>query len=161
MTTQMTEIVPGNALASLESEIIDLGENVSMETIATVSERVGFYMGELKRLDKILDQHMIEWIKKNGPIRISDSVRYVLTHPKTTKCNDVPATIEAVLAASGGDFKKMCDVLSAGAIKHGAASKILPPEEYAKLFSVTVKDKLEDGGPAPKEVTRIDSSFIR
>jgi hypothetical protein len=157
----MSEAQDVNLLAPFEKPILALSGESNRDDILMWHERLKFYQQEATRMRDIVENALIAYIKTHGPIEFGNGVRYYLTHPKTVKCNDIPATVEAVFEATGGDFKRFCDVLASGAIKHGAAKKILPPKDYSALFTTTVKDKLETGEPAEKTLAKADDKFSR
>ncbi len=61
--------------------------------------------------------------------------------------------LSSLLDATGGDGDAVAEVFASGAWKHGAASKVLPPEVYSSLFEVIEQ-------PEVKTVTRIDPKFL-
>lgn len=150
-----------NLLASLESAIISLPEDVPTTAILQTREELLFYKQESTRLLKLVECRLIDRIKTNGPIEYGNGIRFYLSHDKSTKCNNLKATIDALGVATAGDENLFLGCFSSNAIKYGAAKKILPPEQYAELFTVTVKDKLEDGTPAPKKLVKADDKFKR
>ena len=148
-------------LTPLEMRIVAVSPASPKDEVLTMLDRLKFFSQEISRLKKLMDQQAIAWIQENGDIQISDTARYYIGHPKDTECTDPSAALEAYLEAVGGDWKLMCEVLASGAIKHGAAKKRLSAEVYAKFFKVTVKDKLETGAAAPKQLQKFDEKFIK
>jgi hypothetical protein len=151
----------GNLLQSLDEAVLSLSADSPKDTLLEFHERMKFYKQESTRMLKIVEQAMISFINAHGPIELGNGVRYYVAHPKDTKCNNVAQTVEAIFEATGGDFVRSCECLSTSAIKHGAAKKILPPEKFEELFTVTVKDKLETGEAAPKKLQKADDRFAR
>ncbi len=149
-----------NLLAPVEAEVIMLSESASTDLILQTYEACKFYTAEIKRLKALCEAVMIEKIKASGALEVRPGIRYIVTVDKTTKCDNVPMAVEAILNAVGGDFTKFCGVLSSNALKHGAAKKILAPEDYEKLFKVTVKDSLEEKGEPKKKLAKIDERFL-
>jgi hypothetical protein len=149
----------GNALAVLEHQVTALGGHTSTETLLAVRETCRFYQQELKRLRTLVEAEMIGRLGNGERIYVSDTVEFVLSLDKTTKCNNVPATLEAIMQAVGGDYTRTCDTLSANAIKHGAARRVLAPPDYDRLFTVTIKKGLDE--KPIKKLTRLDQKFMK
>lgn len=145
-------------IPSLEKQVLALGTSAPAEAVADVLNRVQVLTREIKRVKDLWEQIAIEWIQANGDLQIGD-MRYYVGHPKTTKCNDIPATVEALMQATGGDFRAFCECLSAGAIKHGAAKKVLAESDFARLFSVTEQTSLEEGKPT-KKLCSVNERFL-
>lgn len=148
------------SLATVENDIILLTPLVPKDIVLQAMERVHFLKKEAKRLDDLFEQFAIEWIRSNGDLVVNDTVRYYVGATKTTKCVDVPETIKALLNATDGDFGKLCETLSSGCIKHGAAKKILSEEDFTKLFITSSSDNLEEGKP-DKKLKKIDTKFVK
>lgn len=142
-------------LASVESQVIALGTSAPAEAVAELLNTIQVLKREIRRVDDLFENIFIEWIQANGDLQIGD-VRYYVGTPKDTKCINVPATLAALLEATGGDFDRVCGCLSSNAIKHGAAKKVLPEDEFSKLFSVTEKVTLEEGKPKKSLLTKND-----
>jgi len=85
---------------------------------------------------------MVEWIQENGDI-MCGTKRYYVGKNKSTKCDDIKPTVEALHKASGGDWDMFVGCLSSNALKVGACRKILGGEVFAKHFTTTTKDTLE------------------
>lgn len=160
MTDTNIEIIPTLSLVPLESEVLLVTPAMPNDDLLAIYDRLLFVVRESKRLKELMEARMIEWMQTNGDLVVSDTVKYYLGTDKTTKCNDVPAAVEALLSACDGDFKRFCDCLASNAVKHGASKKLLPPDIYSKLFVTMTKSKVE-GGPATKELKRSDESFSR
>lgn len=96
-----------------------------------------------------IEQSAIERLKEiGGSVRVGEICYWVGREKKDPKCVNIKATVEALMDATGGDFEKFCQHLSANAIKHGAAKKTLGPDEFARLFRQETVDKLQSGGEA-------------
>lgn len=146
------------SLATIEQEVTRISPLLSMDNVLLTHSRLQWLKGEVKRVADLCEAAMVEWVKTNGPI-IDGTKSWVIGRTKKVKCRDVPATIEALLKATGGDFEKMCDNLSSGAVKHGAASKWLTPEEFDRLFEVSWDEGIELGKPL--KLKMLDSQFVR
>jgi len=140
----------GGLLAPVEFAVVALSEDTPAEAVLEVYDRCRFYLAEIKRIQKLCEAFMIEKIKHDGPLEVREGVKYVVTTDKTTKCVDLPGTVEALMGAVDGDFSRFCGVLSANAIKTEAARKVLSIDQYEQFFKVTFKDKLEGGEKADK-----------
>ncbi len=150
-----------NLLAPVESDVVMLDETADADTLLQTYETVKFYLQELKRLKLMIEAAMMGKIKASGPLVISPTVRYVIAIDKVTKCKDVAGAVNAVLDATGGDLGALNMVLSANAIKHGAAKKVLPPEVWGKYFEVVVKESLEEDGKKKEKLLKVDEKFMR
>lgn len=150
---------PSALLAPVKSEVIALNEDTPPDVLLSALERVKSYLAELKAFKALIESTMIESIKIHGPIVVSDTVKYVVGSDKSTKCDNVPAAVEALMGAVDGDFSRFCGVLSSNALKHGAAKRILAPEQYAEFFKVTTKETL-DAKPVQK-LLKLDEAFTR
>jgi uncharacterized protein YpmB len=149
-----------NAIAVIEKECLAIADNLTNDQVMAIYDRICFYSREIKRIKDLAETAVMEWIKANGDLNAGNGIRYYVGTDKTTKCKDVAATVEAILVAVEGDAKRFTDILSANAIKHGAAKKVLPPEVYEQLFEVVVRETLEEGKPKTKLV-RFDEKFTR
>jgi hypothetical protein len=107
-------------------------------------------LGELYRETKrLLDGAMLEYADDHGSFEIGDT-RYYSGFESDTICTDVPAALEALIEALGGDVRGLAQYLCTQPIKPGAARKLLPLEVYGKLFSTIEKKDLKTGKPARK-----------
>lgn len=149
-----------DALSLIATECTGIQDTLTNEQVLSIYDRIKFYQSELKTLRDRAESAMMEWIKVNGDLVVSDSVRYYVGTSKTTKCTNIPGAVEKIMEATGGDFTRFCDVLASGAIKHGAAKKVLDPKTYAELFKVTESDKLEEG-VLDKKLIRYDEAFVK
>lgn len=130
ITTAIARVTPDLAPAELPDAIADaLG-------------KVQHLLDEAKRYKAQLDAAMLEVVQARGPVTVGETL-YLIKGEKETKCVDVPATAEAVLTASGGNFYAFCAVMVAQPWKHGACRELLPPDVYAALFHTEVRDKLD------------------
>ena len=148
-----------DALTFIEQETLGITTTMTNDEALAMYDRVLFYAKEMKRVKEQAETQVVEWIKKNGDLIVSPTVRYYVGAEKVTKCTNVPAAMEAILTVCEGDFTKFCGVLSSNAIKHGAASKLLPPKVYEQYFRVEIKEDLREGGAA-KTLKRIDETWM-
>jgi hypothetical protein len=151
----MSETITESAITPLERQVISLDVTSNKDFVLAVYDRVKFYSEEIKRVKQLCEDAMIAWIKQNGDLDAGNGVRYFCGKEKTTKCNNLPGAIEAILQASDGDFTKFCDALSSNAIKYGAAKKLLSADKYGQLFTVTERDDLNE------KLIKLDEKFLR
>lgn len=149
-------------LAKLETEVAALPEceDMTPERAAELLTAVDTAMHRARDLKRALEAYLIDWMPSAGVKEIQiGTVRHVVTDKKTTKCRDVRRTIEALLNAVAGDVDMLCDVLSANAIKHGAAKKVLDPQAFAECFEVTTEKDLEQR--PIKTLVALDDRFVK
>jgi hypothetical protein len=151
----------GAALARVTQEVVGIHEGMTPDQVLAIYDRILFYERSLKELRAMTERAMVEWMRTNGDITLASGVRFTIGHIKTTKCVNAGDAFEAVMQAAGGDWEKAKQVLASNAIKPGAAKKVLSPEEYERHFKTTVKDTLEGGEPAPKELLVIDQQWVK
>ncbi len=139
----------------------------SVEEIATAHQKLQAYVARAREMTAAFEKDCIEWIKANErdiEYTVDDKghkMRMYLGHPSSTKSENVRETVRQLEIHSGGDLDAVQSCFSSSAIKPGAAKKILPPEVWAQCFKVTVRDKLETGEVAPKELQQFNDTFVR
>jgi hypothetical protein len=160
------DVIPSNPIDAAAMEVERLDACSLMEQhYPFLRSKLEFMLRRVKETMDALDEKAIDHIKVTGrdiEYAVDDKgnkMRLYLAHPKTTKCRDVRATIQALIQYSSGDWDAVESCLSSSAIKHGAAKKILPPETWGNCFTVEVKDKLESGEVAPKQLQKFDERF--
>jgi hypothetical protein len=119
------------------------------------------FVERVKEIDAIATKSVQAWIDANGGYLDSGNIFYWNGHSKDTKCVDVPGALAALMLHCGGDMEAITGALSANAIKHGAARKVLPPDVFDKLFKTETRDKLESGEVLPKKLQSLDKRFIK
>ncbi len=149
-----------NALAIIEQECTGIHDDMTNDEVLMRYDRLKFFLKSIKELIEQEETAMISWIQAHGDLIVSDKIRYYAGTSRTTKCTDLSAAVAALMEATGGNFEKFCEVLSSGAIKYGAAKKILDPNVYDLCFKVEVKDTLEEGKPV-KKLMKADDAFAR
>jgi hypothetical protein len=142
----MTDIIPITPTSSIEQIADNLGK------LKALAERAR----ELKRQ---FDEQLLEYIEANGDVTIGE-VRYYAGYEKETKCVNVPGALTSLMIHAGGDVEVFCGALAANAIKHGAAKKILPPDEYDLYFVTSLKPDLKEGKPV-KKVLAVKPEFCK
>lgn len=133
-----------------ESVIDDVAMKVQM--IEAAKKRIAEIEADMKR-------QLIEWIEANGPLVINET-KYYVGDRKDTKCVDVPATVQALLEATGGDFGKVCECLASQPVKHGASKRVLSADQYDALFKVETVPVLKEG-VAQKQLQKVNTNFLR
>lgn len=132
------------------------GEATADDVLTTIN-----VVDRLKALTRELAEKsetaVVEWLKTNGDLEVGE-VRYYAGVSKTTKCRDHDGTIQAILAAAGGDLGKVAQCLGANAWKTGACRELLPADEYEGLFEVVESADLRTGKPKVK-VQKFDGRF--
>lgn len=143
MTTETTTTTPGvPALADLADKVLSVNDTMTADAVLEIRERLIFAKYRIKELEGDLNTALMDWIRVNGDLVISEDKRLYLGHTKRVKCNDPAATLEAILTETGGDFDAVCECLSSGAFKHGACRKPLG-EKWEQHFTEEVVDKVE------------------
>jgi hypothetical protein len=149
-----------SALSVIESEVVALSPAMTGEQMLEIYDRIKFYKSELTRIQSLAEERLIEWIKANGDLQVREGVRYYVGREKRTKCTNLPAAVEALLASAEGDFARFCEGLSSGAVKYGHAAKVLPAEVYEQCFQTEYVEDLKEGG-AKKKLLKADEQFIK
>jgi hypothetical protein len=146
------------AIVMIEKDVLGELSELSHDQVLAVWDKAQFFARETKRIKDLVEAEVLRWVQAHGELNCGNGVRYYAGIDKTTKCQNVPAAVEALMTACEGDFTRFCDTLASNAIKHSAAKKILAPEVYDGLFKVIEKDVLEEGKIA-KKLMRADDNF--
>ncbi len=149
-----------NTLEIIKREVPLATLEMTNDQVVHILDHAQFVKREVTALVAQLEISILEWIQAHGDLIVSDSIRYYAGTSKTTKCVDLPAAVAALMEATGGNFEKFCEVLSANALKHGAAKKVMDPNVYDLCFKVEIKDTLEEGKPV-KKLMKADDAFVR
>jgi hypothetical protein len=148
-------------LSTIEQSVWAIAPETHIDTVAAVIDRVGYVEKQLKEFKASLEERLTEWVKTNGDLTIGD-VRYYLGTKKTTKCANVPETIQAILETTGGDFDRLCEHLSSGCVKYGAAKETLGDERFGLLFTVAEETEIREGKPVKvKRLQKTNDAFVR
>jgi hypothetical protein len=125
-----------------------------IDEIADTLNKIDFAMERAKALKANYESAMTARIKAVGkPIQIGKWL-WALKTPKTTSCPSNREAVEACLNACNGDLDQFSGLLGSDPFKHGACSKILPPEVYESVFVTTYPDKLD------KKLVKLDVDFV-
>lgn len=147
------------AIVMIEKDVLGELAELNHDQVLAVWDKAQFYAREANRIKKLVEAEVLKWVQAHGELNTGNGIRYYAGVDKTTKCLNVPAAVEALIEAAGGDFNRFCDVLASGAIKHGAAKKLLPEEKYNQLFAVIEKEVLEEG--KQKKLVKVDERFLK
>lgn len=151
----------------LQTSVAELTIDATAEEVAAVCDQLTAYIERGKQIKQQLDALMLDWIVLHERPIVIGPVRYIATVSSTVKCRNVPAAMEALMEASGGDWTLVCDCLSSNAIKYGAARKVLA-ERYDEFFERVEKNALKREGPKEEkplpradglELVKIDERF--
>lgn len=165
------DVLPTNPIDAAAMEVLHVDPALSPDAIAESYPRLRDKLEFMKRkivaaMDE-LDERACDWIRMNGrdiTYTVDDKghkMRLYLSHPKTVKCRDVRRTVQSLLKHCDGDWDRFESCLSSSAIKIKPSREILPSAEFLECFQTIVKDKLESGEIAPKELTNFDERFSK
>lgn len=146
--------------AILQVNVESIEAETPTEMLLEAGDRIAVLKQLVKDVERLWEQKMIERIEATGPIQDGDWL-YRVGNPSVTKCNDVPATLEAILTHVDGDFTRLCEHLASGAIKHGSAKQTLAPEEFERLFTVTRESELQKDEATPRRLAKVNLAFVR
>lgn len=128
-----------NTIGHLDPDIPGEGQWITaMDMLASAKAK-------LKEIDEDFKERFVQRLDSQGDLTCGENRWYVGT-TTTHKCNDEGQTLLAVFDATGGDLDAVCGVLASGAIKPGAANKILG-ERFPEHFTTTVKRDPKTGKP--------------
>lgn len=148
-------------LDAFERDVLACGPDVAPEQLLAVLDLADATAARLKEIRKTLEELAITWVKEHGPIFITkDQFYYVSRDKKAPKCVNVRDTMDAILKACGGDVDAVCEHLSAGAIKYGAAKQTLSATDYKRLFVIDEVDRLKPSAELEK-LQKCDKRFVR
>lgn len=143
----------------------DIILNLSFLSVDSTPEEVGQALGRVAafkeaayELDRMLKGIMLEWVEHNGPQVIGET-RYYAGTKKTTKCKSNPATLDAILQATGGDMESTANLLASQPFKHGACKQALG-DKWGEYFEVVEEPELKEGKPT-KSLQSINTRFLK
>ncbi len=142
----------------LRDAVFDLDTDADASYVLNILTRVEFAMEQAKALKATLEARLLPWLQANGPLTLG-TIRYYAGTTKVTKCRDVAKALEALMDAAHGDWALICSCLSSNALKHGAAHKVLTPEEWDQHWQIEEVPDLKEGKPITK-VQRVDTKFL-
>lgn len=143
-----------NDLIQLETDGLSINPDTSVEVIADVLNRLQVIKERTREAEALIEQRLVERIREAGPFVVG-TIRYYVGVKRTTKCIDVPATLDALLTVTGGDWGAMAQLLAAQPVKHGAAKGVLDEATYDRLFKVDEADELREG-----KLQKADTRFL-
>lgn len=144
----------------LYTAVARVSDDMPAEELLMLRGKIDVAIAQLRGLRDLLDiDHIIPAVMDRGTVTVGDS-RYWVGLDKDTKCLSVAETIKAVCKATEGDEEALVACLSVNAFKPGACRKVLPPDDYGRLFVTTEKMTLKDGTAAPKKLQSVNEKFI-
>jgi hypothetical protein len=147
-------------MTDLEYELALILPETKPEDMLQLRMKMDCAIRQLQELRRRLDdEHLLPRLEACGGITVGD-VRYYAAYTKTTKCLDNSECAEAMLQATNGHLAAFCACLAAGAWLPGACKKVLPAEEFLRLFETTERRILRDGSFAKKQLQQVDRRFI-
>jgi hypothetical protein len=155
-----TSVPESGPMSGVEALVLAIVPETPADNALEIYDKIKFYKAELTRIQSLAEERLIEWIKANGDLQVREGVRYYVGREKRTKCVNLPAAVEALLASAEGDFARFCEGLSSGAVKYGHAAKVLPAEVYEQCFQTEYVEDLKEGG-AKKKLLKADEQFIK
>jgi hypothetical protein len=146
-----------NILARARSAVNAITEphGVDQDAVMKAMDSVQLLKDEVRQLAGVCEAAIIRWIEENGDITVGD-VRYYVGPEYKHKCVNVPAAVEAVLNATGGDMKVFCDCLTSQPFKPASTRKVLG--EDTPLFETTTELDIKTGKPK-RGLQRSDARF--
>lgn len=145
-----------------------IGNPVSLERPQTADEARDFWLlwqqakKVFKRMNEQADAVLQEFIEDNGAFDVGDpeeGVRVSLRQSRTEKVKDLSAALLEALTRLDYDPDELVKILSASALKAGAAGKVIGPDFREKHFKVTYAQKLDDG-KARRELSATPLRFL-
>lgn len=126
-----------NDLPELRKSVMTVTTEMTNDEVLEIRERILFAKSTLRDMERDLNESLMEWMSKNGNLIINPEKHLYIGYDRRIKCNDVAATLEALLVATGGDFGAVTDCLSSNALKHGACRRPLG-DDWDQHFNMTV-----------------------
>ena len=159
--TQLVKVSRADAPdeGSAAALLLRCNEDSSLADLHAASDAVDALYEAAKELKRHRDELFIERIRQHGGFTLN-TTRYFLSHPKTVKCRNVLTTVRRVLEAVGGDEDAFGRCLSSNALKVGQCRSLLGGD-FDAHFETVVRDKLETGEAAPKELAAVDERFLK
>lgn len=139
--------------AEIEAQVLALTDLVTAAEAAQMLLLVKSLLHRAKLIRSLLDDKLIEWIDRNGPLEVGD-IQYFVGFPTTTRCIDIRQTMQLLLAGLDGDWEGVVPYLSSQPFKQGSCRSILAPADWERVFEVTRTPKLKEGKPGGKGGTQ-------
>jgi hypothetical protein len=146
-----------STIDEIQTAVASIEPSIPMERVVVARDMLAVMIARLKEMKRQADDATIEWIEANGPIEVGEFRTIAVAYENETTCVDVPGAVEAIATERG--FAALCDCLSTNAMKHGAARKTLPPEEYDRLFKTRKKPVIKDG-KAGKALVVLNTMYL-
>jgi hypothetical protein len=148
-----------NDLARIESVVCGVNHELTEDQVAAAIDALETLSVKVREWKRLLDDGLRDWLETNKRDLVIGSVRYYLAHPKETNCRSDKETLVSLLERFGPEYVAE-QFLAARWFKAGAIKAELEPDEFARLFDVVEKVKVEEGKPR-KQVQKIDERFVR
>lgn len=145
-------------MEDLETAIITTSPDDDTHKLLELYFRLKAYIERGRDMKLMLEEKLVENLSANGPVMVGD-VQYRAGVKKTTKCQNLPGAVQALLESVGGDFDAFCQCLSSNAIKYGAAREPLG-DRWDEFFKVEEQLELVEG-KAKKSLIEVNTKFMR
>lgn len=144
-----------NDIDRIQSDGLAINPDTPVEVIADVLNRLQVIKQRAREAEALIEERLVERIKESGPFVVG-TTKYYVGVKRTTRCVDVPGALDALLAATGGDWSALAQLLAAQPVKHGAARGVLDEATWGRLFKVEEADTLKEG-----ELQKADTRFLK
>lgn len=160
----MTPLAPADDRTGRATDLATLtADAATLEPCAAHDRALALFLAldgfkqRVAELDRFVRDQLLAWCEVNGKLELGDGTYYHAKVPTDRPCHDIPAAVEQILSAVGGDVAALAGCIASGGIKHGAAAKVLPPDVYDRLFPRRTRPTLAKGG---KALVRVDPKWI-
>lgn len=144
--TSVLRVITNDQLNQMELKINRLLEPTATdEDVLSALDTEAALVAITKQYRAKLKDALIRYIDERGDVETVTGRLYV-GNTKTTKCNDVSRTIDAILRAADGDFEAFVSCLNSQPLKHGACHEVLG-DKWGQHFTETIKKDIKTGAP--------------
>lgn len=148
-----------------EQEIIGLIARIEpglpAEQVAAAIDAVECNYRRAKELKVLLEQALYEHIEATGKPIVLGPVRWYVGPVRKTDCRDEGECLQSLIEQFGPAHVGK-NFLSSGAFKHGAISKEVDGETFARLFEVREEMELKEGkAERVKKLQKVNEDFVR
>lgn len=150
-------------LATIDATTCGLGEDSSIDDFANAAGMIDAVKARIKEIERLWDDAARAFIEKNGPFILGDK-KYVVGTPRKVKCDDMAGGVAALYdktVGKDGDWDAFVTCLASNAIKQGEAAKVLPPEIWARFFTVSYEPSLEAKSIGKKDLLVMDLRYMK
>lgn len=149
-------------LATLNDSIVLANEETSDDAFGMLLSAITVNVAKLREMKAAVEAKMVEKIKATGQDIVIGPVRYYVGKEKKTKCLDYAGTVNAILAACGGDVDRLAGCLASDAFKHGTVRALFEEFEdadsFRRLFETVEVEDLKTGKPT-KKLLSVNTAF--